>query len=857
MPMSPVHTKIALLVSLMSLGWSSAGAANETLVAGPLAPPEPATPFGTSGWPENWSFDLPAATRSADGQSTVAVPADTARRPKGRFKTGAAALSFQDYPVASQRYVCLDVETGVLARTASGCRVPTVLPDGALAAAEASALFFGSPDKRRTAGESAAAGAPQAAGGLPVDAPLQDPIDDLSAARATAQGAAAQDRPARRLGAAAEEATATPPALARSTIRPDLDGFHEACPFSLPDDAALAQSRDPATLTEPDTAKPAGKRAAKPAKTAKAPAATPAAELGKVKASKAQLRSAAAQTPASKRKVSRTQVASNPAAASAAGSGSEQARPQHEVFDETPARASAPAAPDKPAALSEAVRSATQAIADLRFIHEEDPFLLADANVLEQQAAVGVVVAQPTDTRGAGAAADVASAPPLPADQGADSQSAGSAPRLDRLASAEGPAIERRRPSTDGGSEQKRRPTAPMRQEAEASPAAVADDLTIPALSGAYPFWLPGDVAATMTPRSPVFGAGPGSAQRKPVDTVPLEIFGIVLERTTPTAARQTPPAVVLAEATVAPAIVETAQPPADAPSLDAGPVEVYGLLADEYAAAVDSSGPALAEAGSPSLSANDEGVEVPQGASTLEAGPVEVYGLLADEYAAIATSAEEMSGALAAETPSAQPDDRHSPRRVEVDAAADIGRATVDLLAALEHWVAQVARAEAMAGGPVASPKPIDAPSEGLFAKGSIAVAEAALDGVRGGFDDGSGLRVSFGIERAVYINGSLVTTTNFNVADLGKVSGGNAVPAAAAERPDVGLVLIQNGTGNFVQPGIAQTAAGTVIQNTLNNQNISSVTLLNASVNSLQMFKGLDLHSTLRNVITSAVPR
>jgi hypothetical protein len=81
--------------------------------------------------------------------------------------------------------------------------------------------------------------------------------------------------------------------------------------------------------------------------------------------------------------------------------------------------------------------------------------------------------------------------------------------------------------------------------------------------------------------------------------------------------------------------------------------------------------------------------------------------------------------------------------------------------------------------------------------------------------------------------------------------------VPPAAAERPDVGLVLIQNGTGNFVQPGIAQTAAGTVIQNTLNNQNISSVTLLNASVNSLQMFKGLDLHSTLRNVITSAVPR
>src|SRR5205085_7014084 len=61
-----------------------------------------------------------------------------------------------------------------------------------------------------------------------------------------------------------------------------------------------------------------------------------------------------------------------------------------------------------------------------------------------------------------------------------------------------------------------------------------------------------------------------------------------------------------------------------------------------------------------------------------------------------------------------------------------------------------------------------------------AVALDESRLDRMRGGFVTDTGLQISFGIERAVYINGSLVTTTSLNVSDLGKVAGGQAAVAA-----------------------------------------------------------------------------
>ncbi|WP_326942241.1 hypothetical protein [Actimicrobium sp. GrIS 1.19] len=127
------------------------------------------------------------------------------------------------------------------------------------------------------------------------------------------------------------------------------------------------------------------------------------------------------------------------------------------------------------------------------------------------------------------------------------------------------------------------------------------------------------------------------------------------------------------------------------------------------------------------------------------------------------------------------------------------------------------------------------------------------ALDAIRGGFDVGNGLIVTFGIARAVYINGNLVTTTALNIGDLSKVTPEQAM---AFNRQATALNLVQNGPGNTFQPGAGSVnSPTTVIQNTLSNQNIRSQTIINATSNALGMVKGLNTMSTLRDALSNSV--
>ena len=127
------------------------------------------------------------------------------------------------------------------------------------------------------------------------------------------------------------------------------------------------------------------------------------------------------------------------------------------------------------------------------------------------------------------------------------------------------------------------------------------------------------------------------------------------------------------------------------------------------------------------------------------------------------------------------------------------------------------------------------------------LALSDQQLDQMRGGFETPSGLNISFGIERAVYINGNLVTTTTFNVGDLGKLTGQQAEAAG---------VLIQNGAGNSFQPGaIPASALPTVIQNTLNNQTIQGITVINAATNSMEILKAINLQSTLNEAMVGSL--
>ncbi len=105
-------------------------------------------------------------------------------------------------------------------------------------------------------------------------------------------------------------------------------------------------------------------------------------------------------------------------------------------------------------------------------------------------------------------------------------------------------------------------------------------------------------------------------------------------------------------------------------------------------------------------------------------------------------------------------------------------------------------------------------------------AVDSARLDELRGGFEAG-GLQVSFGIERAVYINGNLVVQTSLVIPDVSRITAEQAGRLAAALQTaaNAGAVAAaalgaQGGQGSASgpgasaspgQPGSASASAGT----------------------------------------------
>ena len=133
------------------------------------------------------------------------------------------------------------------------------------------------------------------------------------------------------------------------------------------------------------------------------------------------------------------------------------------------------------------------------------------------------------------------------------------------------------------------------------------------------------------------------------------------------------------------------------------------------------------------------------------------------------------------------------------------------------------------------------------------VAVDAARLDTLRGGFTTASGLDVSLGIERLVSINGELVSRTSFHIADLGRIDADQARQTSAALSE---VKLIQNGRDNMMLTGFSDTTlAGTVIQNSLNDQHIASRTVINASVNSIGFLKTINFHGNVSDAIARTV--
>lgn len=130
--------------------------------------------------------------------------------------------------------------------------------------------------------------------------------------------------------------------------------------------------------------------------------------------------------------------------------------------------------------------------------------------------------------------------------------------------------------------------------------------------------------------------------------------------------------------------------------------------------------------------------------------------------------------------------------------------------------------------------------------------VSAETLDASRGGFTTPSGLELSLGIDRLVTINGNVVAHTMLQLGDISAVKGD---PNTAVRDTLAVGKIIQNGPNNFYMGSLDQTVAGTVVQNTLNDQVIRSQTTITSTINSLSLLKDLNFQTTLRDAAISAI--
>lgn len=127
------------------------------------------------------------------------------------------------------------------------------------------------------------------------------------------------------------------------------------------------------------------------------------------------------------------------------------------------------------------------------------------------------------------------------------------------------------------------------------------------------------------------------------------------------------------------------------------------------------------------------------------------------------------------------------------------------------------------------------------------VALPPQRLEDLRGGYLLPSGPLLSFGIERAVYVNGDLVATTRIDIADVTRMS---AEQAQALGTIGDGIV-VQIGAGNRFDP---VGFSGVAIQNTLDGQDIRALTTLNVGVGTLGVFQDLNSQAALHNALIGA---
>ncbi len=126
--------------------------------------------------------------------------------------------------------------------------------------------------------------------------------------------------------------------------------------------------------------------------------------------------------------------------------------------------------------------------------------------------------------------------------------------------------------------------------------------------------------------------------------------------------------------------------------------------------------------------------------------------------------------------------------------------------------------------------------------------IAGELLEDMRGGMLTEHGMSVNVGLQREVYVNGELVSTTTLTFNELTRLLSGAAPHTEVGG--DAGL-LVQTGAGNAQVMPLAAGSLATVIQNTMDNQVIRGVTQINADVTNMELLRGMTVTSSAMEML------
>ncbi|HEY5851889.1 MAG TPA: hypothetical protein VIT62_14130 [Lysobacter sp.] len=154
-----------------------------------------------------------------------------------------------------------------------------------------------------------------------------------------------------------------------------------------------------------------------------------------------------------------------------------------------------------------------------------------------------------------------------------------------------------------------------------------------------------------------------------------------------------------------------------------------------------------------------------------------------------------------------------------------------------------------AVAFGAAASATTAAAAEQGPLGVEWVAIDPALLEDMRGGFQTAGGVSLSFGIERAVFVNGELLASTRVNIPDIARMTQAQAQELADFNQGQV----IQVGEGNTFEP--SSEFSGLLIQNTRNDQDIRALTTVNVGVDTLSAFQDLHTQQAIQNAMAAAI--